>query len=194
MRLARIVPVAAATMAAAFVSGSLYRAHATAAAAACACVGLVFLFLTLTRLQLEQMRRLLEGSLAAVGDRIRVFGPVRLQVPGTRALQVDYLVAGPGQRAWPVMLEGLSQWRSPKRAEDLLQRRLRQASAAVRAVRLALKEGGLPESVRLATDAKVQGIVVPLRRRVELRRSGDTVLCNMEDLETVLLRGRGSSN
>ncbi|HVB09265.1 MAG TPA: hypothetical protein VNM16_02730 [Bacillota bacterium] len=187
MRWLRIIPVAAATMAAAFVSGSLWRAHASAAAVVCAAIGLVFLFMTLTRLQLEQTRRLLEGALAAVGDRIKVFGPVRLNWPGHGRLTVDYLVVGPGQRAWPLLGEPISQWPNPERAAQVLRRRAGQAAAAAEAVRVALREGGLPESVRLSTGAKVQGLVVPLRRRVTPQQMHGVPVCNMEDLEAVLL-------
>jgi hypothetical protein len=194
MRPARIVPPAAATMAAAFLSGSLWRAHAAAGAALCAAAGLLLLFVTLTRLQLEQSRRLLEGALAAVGDRIQVYGPVRLRWPGHGRLTVDYLVVGPGQRAWPLLTEGISQWPAPRRAEAVLQRRAAQAAGAAAAVRTALAEGGLPPSVRLTAAARVQGLVVPLRRRVSPARRGGAVICNMEDLAEVLLGRRDPSN
>ncbi len=187
MRLTRIAPPAAATMAAAFVCGSLARAQAIAAAVVVGCVGLVLLFITLTRLQLEQSRRLLEGSLGAVGDRVRVFGPVRLRWPGGRRLTLDYLVVGPGQRAWPLLTEGISQWPSPARAQAVLSRRATQAAAAAEAVRRALREGGLPQSLQLPAETRVEAIVVPLRRRVAPERRGGAVIANLEDLAPVLM-------
>jgi hypothetical protein len=186
MRSLRIAPPAAATMAAAFLSGSLWRAHATLAAVLLGCTGLFLLVLTLTRLQLEQSRRLLEGALAAVGDRIRVYGPVRLRWPGHGALTLDYLVVGPGQRAWPLLTEGISQWPTPRRARAVLQRRATQAARAAAAVRTALRQGGLPAAVRLAPEAQVLGVVVPLRRRVAVTHAAGAVIANMEDLESVL--------
>ena len=187
MALMNIIPAALGTMVAAFLAGTLLRAHATTAAVLVGCVGVVLLYATMTRMQLQQTRRQLEEALDAVGDRVRVLGPVRLHPPGRGRITVDYLVVGPGERAWPLLTEAVSQFRSPARAQAVLGRRAAQAVAAADAVQAALREGGLPPSVRLAARAKVQGIVVPLRRRVAAERRDGALIANMEDLGPILL-------